>query len=111
MRAPSETAMPKTPLKKPTQAAIDLRAHELRILNGAAYWTAFIQAGPGDRRRSEAPTQDGAIAAGVELLGGAPHKHKAMIYAVAAAGEATLAGTVDRAGVFKSALTPAGAEG
>lgn len=100
-----DAAMPVSP-KKPTQTAIDLRAHESRIIAEAVGWVAFIQVAPGDRRRVDAPSQERAIAAGVELVR-ETGRRLAMIYAYDRQGHDTMAGTVDIDGVFKSALTPA----
>lgn len=96
------------PFKKPTQAALDLRAAELAIIDGAVLWVAFVHVAPGNRRREEAASQEGAIAAGIGLLADVPHRHLAMIYAVDGRGLSTLSGNVDRGGAFTSAVTPGG---
>jgi hypothetical protein len=95
-----------TTAKKPSKTAADLRAYELGIINGAVNWTAFVQVRPGDRRRHDAASQEAAIVAGADLAR-ETDRRVAMIYATDSAGRDTLAGTVDQAGVFTSAVTPA----
>jgi hypothetical protein len=95
-----------TTANKPLSSAAELRAHELRIIDGAAYWTAFVRVDPFDRRRVETATQEDAIAAGARLAE-ETGKRLAMVYAVDSDGRSTLAGTVGRDGCFRSAVTQA----